>query len=436
MKLTVKQTRALDLLEDGTTKEVSYGGGAGGGKSLLGCYWILKSAMKYSGTRWLVGRSVLKRMRETTFVTMLECLKLQGLKEGTHFTVHNSDFVIRLSNGSVILFKDLARVPSDPNYDYLGSLEISGAFVDEAVQIEARCKEVLMSRIRYKLDEFNIFPTALFTCNPARGWIYNQFYIPSRENRLPEKRAFVQSLATDNPHLPASYIEALNDLENSIKQRLLFGNWEFEDEDGQLFPYEQVVGAYSNNREPDTKARFISADIALQGSDKFVIAVWQGLKVLKIVSIDKCDPDEVVQVIKEIGNQYRVPKSNTIYDGDGIGQFLTGYLRGAVSFRNNAAPFHKENYSNLKSQCFFKLSEKLNKGELDFSLIEDRHRKDITNELTAIRNDSLGTDNRLQVTPKKDLKQILNRSPDYADAIMMRMYWESKKKSIMPPVLW
>jgi phage terminase large subunit len=38
MNLTLKQTKALDILEDATTTELLYGGGAGGGKSALGTY--------------------------------------------------------------------------------------------------------------------------------------------------------------------------------------------------------------------------------------------------------------------------------------------------------------------------------------------------------------------------------------------------------------
>ncbi len=41
MKLNLKQTQAIDFLEDNVTNEVEYGGAAGGGKSVLGCYWLL-----------------------------------------------------------------------------------------------------------------------------------------------------------------------------------------------------------------------------------------------------------------------------------------------------------------------------------------------------------------------------------------------------------
>ena len=45
MKLTKKQTKALDALEDKTTTELLFGGGAGGGKSALGCYWQIKNRL-------------------------------------------------------------------------------------------------------------------------------------------------------------------------------------------------------------------------------------------------------------------------------------------------------------------------------------------------------------------------------------------------------
>ena len=55
MELSIKQTTALDLLEDKTTNEILFGGGAGGGKTALGCYWQLKMRLKYPNTRGLIG---------------------------------------------------------------------------------------------------------------------------------------------------------------------------------------------------------------------------------------------------------------------------------------------------------------------------------------------------------------------------------------------
>ena len=63
MKLTIKQTKAIDYLEDRHKVEVLFGGGAGGGKSALGCYWQIKRRMMYPETKGLIGRTILKRLR-------------------------------------------------------------------------------------------------------------------------------------------------------------------------------------------------------------------------------------------------------------------------------------------------------------------------------------------------------------------------------------
>ena len=131
MTLNVKQTQAIDILENTITKELIFGGGAGSSKSFLGCYWLLKMCLKYPGSRWLMGRKKLKTLKETTLNSFLEVCKIQNIKIDKHFKINHQSSTIIFVNGSEILMKDLAYYPSDPNYDELGSLEISGAFIDE-----------------------------------------------------------------------------------------------------------------------------------------------------------------------------------------------------------------------------------------------------------------------------------------------------------------
>jgi len=46
LELTDKQKYAFSLLTDPVTKELGFGGGAGGGKSYLGCYFDLVMFIK------------------------------------------------------------------------------------------------------------------------------------------------------------------------------------------------------------------------------------------------------------------------------------------------------------------------------------------------------------------------------------------------------
>ena len=129
MKLLAKQEHAVWFLKDNVTEEVLYGGAAGGGKSALGCLWLMEMCLKYPGTRWLMGRSKLKTLKETTLNTFFELATL--LKLSGQFSYKSAQHVIYWNNGSEIILKDLFHYPADPNFDSLGSLEIKGDFIDE-----------------------------------------------------------------------------------------------------------------------------------------------------------------------------------------------------------------------------------------------------------------------------------------------------------------
>lgn len=211
---TRKQDEAWEYLEDSITTELLFGGGAGGGKSRLLCEWILKNCLRYPGSRWLSGRSVLKSLKESTLLTFFEVCNEWEFKAGAHYRYNQQDNIITFWTGSTVYLKDLFAYPSDPNFDSLGSTEFTGAGVDEANQVSHRAKEVVRSRLRYKLDHFDLIPKLFMSCNPAKNWVYSDFYLPWKNGTLPPERAFVQALVTDNPYISPHYIESLRSLQD------------------------------------------------------------------------------------------------------------------------------------------------------------------------------------------------------------------------------
>ena len=91
---------------------------------------------------------------------------------------------------------------------------------------------------------------------------------------------------------------------------------------------------------------------------------------------------------------------------------------------NNARPLKKENYQNLKTQCFYKLADLINKAQIGIECNDVTLKNNIIEELEQVRTKDADKDNKLQIIPKEIIKDIIGRSPDYADALAMRMFYE------------
>ncbi|MCP4181427.1 MAG: hypothetical protein GY756_27000 [bacterium] len=238
-----QQQQVLHLLEHpecSHVTEVFYGGAAGGGKTFLGDHWQIARRLQYPGTRGLIGRSVLKNLKLTTFKTFQDVWNeyYKDNHKGITWKFDGQYNVVVFSNGSEILLKDLFRYPSDPNFDSLGSLEISDAFIDELPEITQKAFEILQSRIRYKLDVVGS-PKMLATGNPSPNWVKNR-YIRGKDGNLvvlKDYQKVVKATVYDNPDeaFKEIYVSQLKKLNPIDRARLLEGNWDVNTNDNPFF---------------------------------------------------------------------------------------------------------------------------------------------------------------------------------------------------------
>jgi phage terminase large subunit len=409
---------------------VLYGGAAGGGKSFLGVFWLLYMCERYQGSRWLMGRAVAKTLKETTLNSFFDVCSMVGHKAGRDYTYNQQTGQIQVGQSTIIL-KDLFAYPSDPNFDDLGSLEITGAFIDEANQVTAKAKAIVGSRIRYKLDEFGLRPKLLLTCNPARNWVFTDFYEPWRKGTLEPHRAFVPALVTDNEHISAHYIDNLKRLTGPDRERLLLGNWDYDIDPARLIDHEAVADLWSNDHVP-AGAKAITADVARYGSDLTVVAVWEGLRCIHLESHASTSVPQAAGRIRDLATLHHVGRSRIVVDDDGIGGGVVDLLPGCVAFKGGGRPIDRrgrnENFLNLKAQCSYMLAEVVNARGMHMVPELDRDR--IAEELAWIKRDKVDSDGKLRILGKDKVKEGIGRSPDYADTLMMRMVLELKGASI------
>ena len=432
MKLSKKQTIAIDYLEDNGTNELLFGGSAGGGKSILGCYWLIKNSLKYPRTRWLMGRANAKTLKETTYQSFLKVCNLQGLKANTHFPVTAANHKeypnsILFFNGSVIMMRDLKYYPSDPEFDELGSLEITGAFIDEANQIINKAKQIVRSRIRHDLKENGLIPKMLMTCNPAKNWTYSEFYKPSKEGSLPRNKTFIQSLVTDNPKIDPSYIENLRQLDKASKERLLYGNWDYDDDPSALCGYDVITDLFTNDHVTGGE-KYISADLAMQGRDKFIAGSWDGLKCTIEIDQAKSGGRSIELSLKQLKIDKKVGNSNIVADSDGLGNYIESYIENIYAFHGNKRA-EDDQYANIKSECGFKLAELINQRKIKINCTVEQ-RESIKEEISVcLKRDKIDADNqKKRLISKEKMKELLGHSPDYLDMLLMRMVYEIEEE--------
>lgn len=436
MKLLPKQEHAVYYLKDNVTKEILYGGAAGGGKSALGCLWLIEMCQKYPKSRWLMGRAKLKALKETTLNTFLELSSNLGITNQFVFNAQTN--IIKWNNGSEILLKDLFLYPSDQNFDSLGSLEICGAFIDECNQIVFKAWQIVMSRCRYKLKEFGLIPKVIGSCNPAKNWTYKEFYKPSKDNSLKPYRKFIQALPTDNPHLPQSYLDSLLSLDKNSKERLYYGNWEYDDDPSTIMDMDAITDYFNPVHVTKGNDRYMTVDVARLGKDKTVFRIWEGWLCTYRYEIPKSKITVAVDKARSLQTKHGISNSNTIGDEDGVGGGFVDFL-GCKGFVNNSSPlderigteYKKPNYNNLKSQCSILMGKKIQSRQAG-EICKDGDVKDQTSEeMEQVKIKDIDKDGKLSIIAKDTMKEKLGRSPDDWDSIMMRYWFELAPKSFI-----
>jgi hypothetical protein len=425
INLTPKQSIAWELLMDNKTTAVLYGGSAGGGKSMLASVWLITMCLKYDGIRTLLGRTVLSTLKQTSLNTLFECMKMMDLKVDKHYNYNAQSNIITFFNKSEILLKDLESKPSDPNFESLAGLEISCAVLEEASQITSTAYNIVRSRLRYKLNEYNLIGKILMTANPGQNWLKKEFYIKHLNGTLPADLAFVPALPMDNPYLPSSYLDMLATLPHQQRRRLLDGDWDYLDDDDALFNFDLISNTQFLMSPNSSNRKYMSVDVSRFGVDRSVIMIWIGSVVVECIVYKKLDTEQLISNIKELMDKHGIDKSSVVVDSDGVGGGVADAIKG-VNFVNNSTALFKQNFANLKTQCYYKLSDMIKEGKISINILDPVIFDQLTQELLAVKLKDMDKDNKIAIQSKDEMKKILGVSPDLSDCLMMKMYFDLK----------
>lgn len=374
-----------------------------------------------------------------------------GFDELTHFTEHQF-FYLLSRNRSLSGVKPYVRATCNPDPDSWVSRFIAWWIDPETgYPIKERA-----GKLRYFIKKSNEFiwgdsKEEVIKASPEIKDIADQVGV--RPDDLIKSVTFIPGNIYHNPELLKSNPEYLANLmaqDDQIKSQLLDGNWKIRMDETSLFHPTRLDDLFSN--EPaDTLRKYITCDVARFGRDFMVIAVWEGWKVVKLIIEYKSEAHEIVSLINEQCKAFNIPRSYVLVDQDGVGGGVValgkynGFSGGAAAMKDPQTKI-KEAYDMLKTQCYYRYADKVNDGEVGIvvnpemvivagnrstkvkykgqmmdvrDIIKIQHR--------AIRKAKLNNDKKLCINSKEEQKAILGASPDFADVMMMRYWFELVK---------
>ena len=250
----------------------------------------------------------------------------------------------------------------------------------------------------------------------------------------------------DNPFIPREEIEkAKQEIDfETFKQEYLA---EYVDNAGALFRYTSLVDVFSNTVDKKND-KYLSVDIADDGSDKTIFSFWEGLEEYKREAFERLNTESIIAKIREYASQEKIPYSHIVVDAIGVGAGVasSSLLDGIIGYKSSYSAIKTDqdivrlpnvnylpkaealtsDYKNLRSQCIFTLADLVNNHKIA-SKVTGKFKEVIIEELGAYQDVSTG-DGKRMATMKEDVKEQIGRSPDHSDTWIMRMYFEVRSK--------
>ena len=236
-----------------------------------------------------------------------------------------------------------------------------------------------------------------------------------------------------------SYLANLAQQSDEQRARDLEGNWNYKIAGDDLIKMEDMEHFYAQPKIPGG-AKYASCDIAFEGGDSLVMWLWEGMHI-KDIYVCRNNAKTTINNVKVKLGEWGVLEENFVYDLNGLGQTFRGFFPRAKPFNNmeGVDPKYKGMYHDLKSQCAYIFAHKLMDGAMSIEprLLSLRFsgrafdkaelRQILMRERKAIRPSDDSSDKGFTLIRKAQMKAIVGHSPDYIEALLMRMVFEIGK---------
>lgn len=428
--LTKKQTLAIDLLTNDKSLSVLFGGGKGGGKSYFLCLWAfqwsywLKEFFDIKKPKYPVQVGFLGRKRGVDFNdTTLETFKKVVPPHLYHIRTQEKEIIfedaVKLSYGGL---------DDEVNINKFNSAEFAFIGIDQAEETSRNDVAVLQGSLRLTYNKKVPPYKQLYTANPQECWLKEDFIISPNKNRI-----FIPALPDDNPYLPGNYKETLRaafEYDPAMLRAYLEGDWDaFANlEDALIQPNEfgKCRTATVEDQEED-EVRIVALDVATKHGDCFTVVVYRyGNTIADIQKYKHIPTTKIAEVAKVMYERKRA--TTLVVDSDGFGEGVADVLEAQRIYPQefhggySSKPLDGKKFRNLRSQFYWLTCKKIEKGLLNFSLLDKDTYEQVKSQFCSIKVRPPDPLARFQIETKEDMSKRSIASPDLADAIVYSEY--------------
>src|SRR5690554_913322 len=223
------------------------------------------------------------------------------------YKINESNLTVACPNGAVIHFKSADKP------DNLFGEDVYGIVFDEAPRAKVDAFYALRSTITATGGKIKM----IGNFGGVANWMHQLKEKAKTDNQYAYFKVTAWDAVKEGILSQAEIEQAQKDLPPKIFKQLYLA--EEQESDDQLVSFDSMADMFTNEHVEEGEM-FITADIALHGSDKFVMAVWAGLVFKELTLIDKCDAKEVEELLKSKSEKWKVKRSNITYDADEIGR--------------------------------------------------------------------------------------------------------------------
>jgi hypothetical protein len=234
-----------------------------------------------------------------------------------------------------------------------------------------------------------------------------------KDNNIP----IITAKTNDNPNISEKEIELMRKtcIDENAWKREFYGEEVDDSTDGILFT-QQLLNTACQTKRMERQGYNIGVDCAGLGNDMNAIVVRRGNEIVKIVEKRQATASEMCSIIKGITVEFGKENLSMVYIDAAYGldlcERLIEYGLQATTVSFGAAANESTVYLNQRAEMYCNARREMD----DMGLIGLT--EELKHELNATKY-ILNNSNKIQLIPKADIKVILGRSPDLADALAL-----------------